>query len=396
MSTAIMPFTIAIPESDVQDLRERLARTRRPAADPGTGWHRGVPTDYLTALTEAWAGDYDWRAAEASLNAYPQATTEIDGQTIHFVHVRSAEPDATPLVLLHGYPGSFVDYVGLIGPLTDPAAHGGDPADAFDVIVPALPGYPLSGPLTRTGVAVRVTAALWVRLMREVLGYGPFAVHGGDWGASVTAQLAHEHAQHLIGAHMSLPVLLTVSYYGGLLPEDYGPDEQGWYEKMQARMATANAHVAVHTADPQTLAYAFNDSPAGLAAWILERRRLWSDHDGDVFDAISRDDLLAGVTLYWMGQSIGTSMRYYFEQWSNPLRIVHDRTPELEAPTAIAVFPNDLIFVPRTVAERHANLHRWTVMPRGGHFAAAEEPDLLVEDLREFFRGLRGKRAASV
>jgi pimeloyl-ACP methyl ester carboxylesterase len=247
----------------------------------------------------------------------------------------------------------------------------------------------MSGPLTRTGVAVRVTAALWVRLMREVLGYGPFAVHGGDWGASVTAQLAHEHAQHLIGAHMSLPVLLSVSYYGGLSPDDYGPDEQGWYEKMQTRMATANAHVAVHTADPQTLAYAFNDSPAGLAAWILERRRLWSDHAGDVFDAISRDDLLAGVTLYWMGQSIGTSMRYYFEQWSNPVRIVHDRTPELEAPTAIAVFPNDLIFVPRAVAERHANLQRWTVMPRGGHFAAAEEPDLLVDDLREFFRLFR-------
>ena len=165
---------------------------------------------------------------------------------------------------------------------------------------------------------MRATAALWVRLMREVLGYGPFAVHGGDWGASVTAQLAHEHAEHLIGAHMSLPVLLTVSYYGGLSPDDYGPDEQGWYEKMQARMATASAHVAVHTADPQTLAYAFNDSPAGLAAWILERRRLWSDHDGDVFDAISRDDLLAGVTLYWIGQSIGTSMRYYFEQWKQP------------------------------------------------------------------------------
>ena len=156
-------------------------------------------------------------------------------------------------------------------------------------------------------------------------------------------------------------------------------------------MATANAHVAVHTTDPQTLAYAFNDSPAGLAAWILERRRLWSDHDGDVFDAISRDDLLAGVTLYWIGQSIGTSMRYYWEQWKNPVRIVHDRKPELEAPTAIAVFPKDLIFVPRTVAERHANLHRWTVMPRGGHFAAAEEPDLIVEDLREFFRPLRDR-----
>ena len=293
-------------------------------------------------------------------------------------------------MLTHGWPWTFWDFQHVIGPLSDPAAYGGDPADAFDVIVPALPGYPLSGPLTKTGVAVRATAALWVRLMRDVLGYGPFAVHGGDWGASVTAQLAHEHARapHR-RAHEPAGAAHACRTTAGLSPDDYGPDEQGWYEKMQARMATANAHVAVHTTDPQTLAYAFNDSPAGLAAWILERRRLWSDHDGDVFDAISRDDLLAGVTLYWIGQSIGTSMRYYWEQWKNPVRIVHDRTPELEAPTAIAVFPNDLIFVPRTVAERHANLHRWTVMPRGGHFAAAEEPDLLVEDLREFFRPLR-------
>ena len=292
-------------------------------------------------------------------------------------------------MLTHGWPWTFWDFQHVIGPLSDPAAYGGDPADAFDVIVPALPGYPLSGPLTKTGVAVRATAALWVRLMREVLGYGPFAVHGGDWGASVTAQLADEHARaphrraheppgaaHRVVLRRAVARRLRPRR-AGLVREDAGA--HGHRERARRR-----AH-----ADPQTLAYAFNDSPAGLAAWILERRRLWSDHDGDVFDAISRDDLLAGVTLYWIGQSIGTSMRYYWEQWKNPVRIVHDRTPELEAPTAIAVFPNDLIFVPRAVAERHANLHRWTVMPRGGHFAAAEEPDLIVEDLREFFRPLR-------
>ena len=382
-------FRIDFTDAAVTDLRDRIGRTRWPGDYGNDEWKYGANQDWMQETLAYWRDGFDFAGLEAALNQWDHFRVVLDDVPIHFIHARGKGPSPTPLVLTHGWPWTFWDFQHVIGPLSDPAAYGGDPADAFDVIVPALPGYPMSGPLTRTGVAVRVTAALWVRLMREVLGYGPFAVHGGDWGASVTAQLAHEHAQHLIGAHMSLPVLLTVSYYGGLSAEDYGPDEQGWYEKMQARMATASAHVAVHTADPQTLAYAFNDSPAGLAAWILERRRLWSDHDGDVFDAISRDDLLAGVTLYWMGQSIGTSMRYYFEQWSNPLRIVHDRTPALEAPTAIAVFPNDLIFVPRTVAERHANLHRWTVMPRGGHFAAAEEPDLLVEDLREFFRLLR-------
>jgi len=336
-----------------------------------------------------WRDGFDFAGLEAALNRWEHYRVVLQDVPIHFVLARGNGPAPVPLVLTHGWPWTFWDFQHVIGPLSDPGAYGGDPADAFDVIVPALPGYPLSGPLTKTGVNVRATAALWVELVQDVLGYGRFGVHGGDWGASVTAQLAHEYADRLIGAHLSLPVLLSVSYYSGLSPEMYGPGEQGWYEKMQARMATANAHVAVHTSDPQTLAYAFNDSPAGLAAWILERRRLWSDNDGDVFDAISRDDLLAGVSLYWFGGSIGTSMRYYWEQWKNPVRIVHDRQPELEAPTAIAVFPNDLVFVPRAVAERHANLHRWTEMPRGGHFAAAEEPDLLVEDLRAFFRPLR-------
>jgi pimeloyl-ACP methyl ester carboxylesterase len=336
-----------------------------------------------------WRDGFDFAALEAAVNRYEHYRVVLDDVPVHYLHVRGTGPDPMPLVLTHGWPWTFWDFQHVLDPLTDPGAHGGDPADAFDLIVPALPGYPFSGPLTTTGINVRATAARWVELVQDVLGYGRFGVHGGDWGASVTAQMAHEYADRLVGAHLSLPVLLSVSYYSGLGPEMYGPDEQGWYDRMQRRMATANAHVAVHTADPQTLAYGLNDSPAGLAAWILERRRLWSDHDGDVFDAISRDDLLAGLSLYWFGGSIGTSMRYYWEQWKNPVRIMHERSPELEAPTGIAVFPNDLIFVPRAVAERHTNLHRWTVMPRGGHFAAAEEPNLLVDDLRAFFRPLR-------
>ena len=373
----------------VADLRDRLARTRWPGDFGNDDWRYGANEAWMRATLDYWRDGFDFAGLEAAVNRYEHYRVVIDDVPIHYLHVRGTGPAPMPLVLTHGWPWTFWDFQHVLDPLTDPAAHGGDPADAFDLIVPALPGYPFSGPLTTSGINVRATGARWVTLVQDVLGYGRFGVHGGDWGASVTAQLAHEYADRLVGAHLSLPVLLSVSYYSGLGPEMYGPDEQGWYEKMQRRMATANAHVAVHTADPQTLAYGLNDSPAGLAAWILERRRLWSDHDGDVFDAISRDDLLAGLSLYWFGGSIGTSMRYYWEQWKNPVRIMHERSPELEAPTGIAVFPNDLIFVPRAVAERHTNLHRWTVMPRGGHFAAAEEPDLLVDDLRAFFRPLR-------
>lgn len=373
----------------IADLRDRLARTRWPGDFGNDDWRYGANEAWMRETLDYWRDGFDFAALEAAVNRYEHYRVVLDDVPVHYLHVRGTGPDPMPLVLTHGWPWTFWDFQHVLDPLTDPGAHGGDPADAFDLIVPALPGYPFSGPLTTTGINVRATAARWVELVQDVLGYGRFGVHGGDWGASVTAQMAHEYADRLVGAHLSLPVLLSVSYYSGLGPEMYGPDEQGWYDRMQRRMATANAHVAVHTADPQTLAYGLNDSPAGLAAWILERRRLWSDHDGDVFDAISRDDLLAGLSLYWFGGSIGTSMRYYWEQWKNPVRIMHERSPELEAPTGIAVFPNDLIFVPRVVAERHTNLHRWTVMPRGGHFAAAEEPDLLVDDLRAFFRPLR-------
>lgn len=373
----------------IADLRDRLARTRWPGDFGNDDWRYGANEAWMRETLDYWRDGFDFAALEAAVNRYEHYRVVLDDVPVHYLHVRGTGPDPMPLVLTHGWPWTFWDFQHVLDPLTDPGAHGGDPADAFDLIVPALPGYPFSGPLTTTGINVRATAARWVELVQDVLGYGRFGVHGGDWGASVTAQMAHEYADRLVGAHLSLPVLLSVSYYSGLGPEMYGPDEQGWYDRMQRRMATANAHVAVHTADPQTLAYGLNDSPAGLAAWILERRRLWSDHDGDVFDAISRDDLLAGLSLYWFGGSIGTSMRYYWEQWKNPVRIMHERSPELEAPTGIAVFPNDLIFVPRGVAERHTNLHRWTVMPRGGHFAAAEEPDLLVDDLRAFFRPLR-------
>jgi pimeloyl-ACP methyl ester carboxylesterase len=382
-------FTIAIPDAVLEDLQRRLALTRWPN-DPGNKqWTYGANRDWLEDLVAYWRDGYDWRAQEAAMNRYEHYRVVLDEVPIHYIHRRGVGPAPVPIILTHGWPWTFWDFAGVIDALADPGAHGGDPADAFDVVVASLPGYGFSVPLDRTGVTVRTTAALWVRLMRDVLGYDRFAAHGGDWGASVTAQLGHEFPEHVIGVHLSLPVLLGVSYYSGLSADEYAPEEAGWFEKMQTRMATAASHVAVHTTDPQTLAYALNDSPVGLAAWILERRRAWSDHTGDVYDALSRDFLLSNVMLYWVTESIGSTMRYYWENWRQSVRVVHDRIPAIEAPTGIAVFPNDLVFVPRRLAEKYTNLVRWTLMPRGGHFAAAEEPDLIVEDIRAMFKTLR-------
>ena len=382
-------FTIDVRESVLEDLRARLDRTRWPL-DPGNeDWRYGTNRQWLAELVAYWRDGYDWRAQEAAINRFEHYRVVLDDVPIHFIHRRGTGPAPMPIVLTHGWPWTFWDFAGVIDALADPP----DPADAFDVVVASIPGYGFSVPLERTGVTVRTTAALWVRLMREVLGYDRFAAHGGDWGASVTAQLGHEFPEHLIGVHLSLPVLLRVSYYSGLSAEDYAPEEAGWFEKMQQRMATAASHVAVQSTDPQTLAYALNDSPVGLAAWILERRRAWSDHTGDVYDALSRDFLLTNVMLYWVTESIGSTMRYYWENWRQSVRTVHDRVPAIEAPTGIAVFPNDLVFVPKRLAETYTNLVRWTVMPRGGHFAAAEEPDLIVEDLRAMFRPFRSTAA---
>ncbi len=382
-------FAIHVDDTVLDDLRSRLSAIRWPN-DPGNeDWRYGTNRAWLEDLVAYWRDGYDWRRQEAAMNRFAHYRVVLDDVPIHFIHRRGVGPNPIPIVLTHGWPWTFWDFGEVIDALADPANHGGDPADAFDVVVPSLPGYGFSTPLTRTGVTVRTTAALWTRLMHDVLGYEHFGAHGGDWGASVTAQLGHEFPDHLLGVHLSLPVLLRVSYYSGLSAEQYGPGEEGWFDRMQTRMASAASHVAVHSQDPQTLAYALNDSPVGLASWILERRRLWSDHDGDVYDALSRDFLLTNVMLYWVTGSIGSTMRYYWENWRQAVRTVHDRNPAIEVPTAIAVFPNDLVFVPRSVAEIHTNLVRWTEMPRGGHFAAAEEPDLIVEDLRAFFRELR-------
>lgn len=377
-------FEIDIPQSAIDDLKRRLDQVRWSEDFENADWRYGVNGRVLANFVDDWRTSFDWRAQESVMNRFPHFRTEIEGVPIHFMHVRAEQPSAIPIILTHGWPWTFWDFRDVIGPLTAPSAHGAAGAPAFDVIVPSLPGFGFSSPLTRPGIGFVRTAELWHRLMTETLGYARYAAHGGDWGAMVTAVLGHRFAPRLYGIHESLPGFLGLDY-ASLQASDYGPDESGWFEHMKSMERKTASHMAVHSLDPQTLAFALNDSPVGLLAWILERRRAWSDCGGDVERCFSREDLLTTVSIYWFTQTIGTSLRFYWENAQHPWQPSHDRTPPVEAPAAFAVFPKDVLLVPYEVAVRHANVQRWTVMPRGGHFAAAEQPELLVEDLRAFF-----------
>ncbi|HKV53590.1 MAG TPA: epoxide hydrolase [Candidatus Binataceae bacterium] len=383
-------FTINVPQPVLDDLRERLARTRFAPEFANDNWEYGTNLGYLKSLIEYWRDQYDWRRFEREINSYANYKTEIEGIPIHFIHERGKGPHPIPLVLTHGWPWTFWDFHKVIRPLSDPAAHGGDPADAFDVVVPSLPGYGFSTPLTTTGINYWRTADLWVALMQDVLGYKKFGAQGGDWGALVTAQLGHKYADRMIGVHVNL--LASLAFFGaggGPTPEDFGPDEKGWLEHNRNFMSNESGYMQLQCTKPQTVAFALNDSPAGLCSWIVEKRRTWSDCDGDVERRFSKDDLCTTMTLYWITQSYGTSARYYYEAAHNQWKASHDRHPVVEAPTGAAVFLKEVLLMPRKWAERYYNLKRWTVMPSGGHFAPMEEPARLVEDIRAFFRPLR-------
>jgi pimeloyl-ACP methyl ester carboxylesterase len=381
-------FRIHIDEQDLAAMRDRL-RTTRWAPDFGNDtWDYGVPADYLHELVDHWLNHYDWRGVEAEMNAYDHWRVAIDGVPIHYLRTPGVGPRPFPLILTHGWPWTFWDYRDVIGPLTDPAAHGGDPADAFELIVPSLPGFVFSTPHTTTGVGYPRVAHLWDELMTEALGYQRYGAGGGDWGAFVSAHLAHVNPPGVAGVHLTFPALMGFDY-ASLTPQDYGPDEAGWHDQTLYGGASGYSHMAVHITDPQTLAYSMTDSPVGLAAWMLERRRAWSDCGGDVERRFSKDQLLTSFSLYWLTGSFASAIRLYAESFRLPWQPEHDRQPTMQAPTGIAQFPKELGMVPRHICERYANLTHYTVMPRGGHFAPAEEPGLVVEDLRTFFRALR-------
>lgn len=384
------PFTINIPDTTLEDLRHRLSHTRFPRDFANNNWEYGTNCDYLKELIDYWRSAYDWRTHERAINSFNNYKTEIDGIPIHFIHERGKGPKPVPIILTHGWPWTFWDLHKVIRPLTDPAAHGGNPADSFDVVVPSLPGYGFSTPLTTTGVNYWRTADLWVTLMQDVLGYDRFAAEGGDWGAIVAEQLGHKYADRLIGAYIHLMVPLGFfSGDGAPTPEDFGPGEESWAAHNQNFLTNESGYSNLQFTKPQTIAHALNDSPAGLASWILEKRRTWSDCGGDVERRFSKDDLCTTFTIYWATESYGTSARYYYEAAHNLWKPSHNRTPVVETPTGVGVFLNEVLLMPRKWATRYFNLQHWTVMPSGGHFAPMEEPKLLVEDIRAFFRKLR-------
>jgi pimeloyl-ACP methyl ester carboxylesterase len=382
------PFKIAVPGPVLADLRSRLKKTRWAGDFGNQQWVYGTNLDALKELVDYWLSGFNWRRQEREMNRFAHHKTTIDGIPIHFIHEPGKGPRPMPLILSHGWPWTFWDLHKVIRPLADPGAFGGSPEDAFDVVVPSLPGYGFSTPLTTTGINYWRTADLWATLMRDVLGYEKFAAQGGDWGAMVTAQLGHKYAERMIGVHVTMvgPLSLKGMTPG---PEDYGPEEAGWRERTVHFFKAESGYNSLQSTKPQTVAFALNDSPVGLCSWILEKRRTWSDCDGQVERRFTKDDLLNTVMIYWVTQSYGTSARYYYEAVHNPWRSSHEGGKLVTVPMAVAVFPREVVLMPRRWVERNYNLQRWTVFPSGGHFAPMEEPEKLVDDIRAFFRTLR-------
>ncbi|MGV9542595.1 epoxide hydrolase family protein [Nocardia beijingensis] len=383
MTNDITPFRIDIPQRQLDDLRSRLDATRWPAPLPGDGWDTGVPTAWLRELVDHWRTGYDWRAAEAQLNAYPQYTIEIDGQHIHFLHVRSPESGALPLLLTHGWPGSVAEFLDVIGPLSDPRAHGGDPADAFHLVIPSLPGFGFSGPVAEAGWTIERIAKAWAELMRR-LGYERYGVQGGDIGGAVSPEVGRTAPDQVVGVHVNgapgLPPLPRAEAELASLTEL----ERDRVRRIQAFMREEYGYIAVQSTRPQALAYGLTDSPVGQLAWIMDKFREWTHPRAVEPDKIlDRDRLLTNVMIYWLTGTAGSSAYVGYAQdapWGEPKR-------NSGVPTAALVFAHDVGI--RRYAEEENTITRWNDVDRGGHFAAMEEPSLLTADIREFFRDLR-------
>lgn len=375
--TEIKPFSIDIGQNKLDDLSERLTRTRWPDELPNVDWDYGVPLDYLKELAEYWRTEYEWREHEAALNEFPQFTTTIDGQTIHFLHVHSDEPDALPLILSHGWPNTFTEFLDMVASLTDPAAHGGDPADAFHVVIPSLPGYGFSGSTHDIGWNSRRIAETWDTLMKR-LGYDQYGAQGGDGGSLVCRELGVLEPEGLVGVHV-----MQIFAFPSEDPDEMAElteDDQKSLEIL-SNFEEQAGFSSIQATRPQTLAYALADSPVGQLAWNLELPSGF----GDTIDLLDRDLLLTNVTLYWLTNTAGSSARMYYED----AHADYEAEEENAVPTGVAVFPNDFQTI-RSFAERaNTNIIYWSEFDRGGHFAAMEVPELLVDDLREFFRALR-------
>ena len=384
--TTLRPFELKIPDSAIQDLRERLARTRFPDQAPGDPWAYGTDLAWMRELVEYWQTKFNWRAQEARLNAFPQFKVELGGVDIHYLHVQGNGPNPMPLLLSHGWPGSVFEFLVLIPMLTDPARFGGDPADAFTVVAPSLPGFGLSFTAGQPRLGVEQMADAFASLMTDVLGYPRFATQGGDWGASVSSRLGFAHPDKTIGVHLNLlPLRRDPTRVLSAVPT---PEERRYLDELKHWIGEETGYATLQATKPQTLAFAMTDSPAGLAAWISEKFRTWSDCGGDVESVFTKDEMLANISLYWFTAAIGSSFWPYYARHHGPWPIPDGQT--VDVPTGYCEFPTEIVRPPRSLAQRtFTNIQRWSVMPRGGHFAAMEQPEALAAEIREFYRPLR-------
>ncbi len=382
------PFTLHVDEAEITDLRERLARTRLPDQTPGEPWAYGTDVGALSGLLEYWRQGYDWRASEARLNAWPQYKMQLAGIDLHFLHVpgRGAPegPEPLPLLLSHGWPGSVFEFMSVLGPLTDPAAHGGDPADAFTVVAPSLPGYGLSFTPGQKRFGCVEIADCFVELMTDVLGYERFGAQGGDWGSFITSRLGWAYPERLTGIHLNMmPLRRDFRDKDALSAE-----EKRYLEELALFLKEETGYQWIQGTRPQTLAFGLTDSPAGLAAWLLEKFQRWTDCDGNPENALSRDEMLADISLYWFTGCIGASFWPYYDRMHSAWPIPSE--PPITVPTGYCQFPFEILRPPRSMAERvYTNIQRWSEFDKGGHFAAMEQPKTLVDEIRTFFRPLR-------
>jgi len=381
----VRPFHIHVSDEILNDLQHRLQHIRWPDQLEDSGWERGTDLNYLQSLISYWRDHYDWRAEESKLNRLSQYRCNIDGIDVHFVHERGTGPDPLPIILTHGWPDSYLRYQKIIPLLTDPASHGGNPEDSFDVIVPSLPGFGFSGRPKHPGVNNFRVSQLWAKLMTEQLGYKKFAAAGGDIGSGVTRYLASNHPELLVGIHLT-DVGIIRSLMTSPAESELSEEELQYKINASEWISQEGGYMSLQSTKPQTLAYGLADSPVGLAAWIIEKFRAWSDCKGDLDQLFTKDELLTHIMIYWVTNTIGSSTRMYYEN-------SHSLPPlgQIEVPTGIAIFPADIVLPPKSWAMRNLNVTRWTTMPSGGHFTAMEEPELLASDIRAFYRSIREK-----
>lgn len=381
----IQPFKVKVSDEILENLRIRLVNTRWPDKVNASEWEYGTDVGYLKELVEYWQTFFNWRTQENYINSFNQYRASISGLGIHFIHEKGIGPNPFPLIISHGWPGSIFEMLKIIPMLTDPAASGGNPEDAFDVVVPSLPGYGFSDrPQSRGYSNIRI-AEMWHKLMTEGLGYSRFGSQGGDWGGMISSRLGFEFPDKVAGVHLNL--LTGVPVFDGNPDPQLSPSERDFLESVRQWTATEGGYFHIQRTKPQTLSVGLNDSPAGLASWIVEKFRTWSDCGGQVEQSFTKDELLANIMIYWVTETIASSTRHYYENRIDPWRFM--KNERVEVPCGVAIFPGEINQPPREWANRTHNIQRWTRMPRGGHFAAMEEPLLLATDIREFFRPLR-------